>query len=75
MVGQLYWVNVRLSPSPNFIMGDYKFQYFPHSLIKLGDFCVIGPSNLRATNVLWASEVKEQPRKYKKRMSHSLFQI
>jgi hypothetical protein len=53
MVGHLYWVNVRLSPSPNFIdgtVGGYKFQYFPHSLIKLSDFCVIGPSNLRATN-------------------------
>jgi hypothetical protein len=28
------------------------FQYFPHSLIKLSDFCVIGCTNWRVTNVL-----------------------
>ncbi len=35
------------------------FQYFPPSLIKLSDFCVIGCTNWRVTNVLWTSEIRK----------------
>ncbi len=34
-----------------------------------------GYANWRTTNVLWASEVKEQPRKHRKRMIDILFQF
>jgi hypothetical protein len=37
-----------------------------HSLTKLSDFCVIGCTNLRVTNVFWASKVKEQRKEHKK---------
>jgi hypothetical protein len=35
------------------------FQYLPHSLIKLSDFCVIGCTNWKVTNVLWALEIRK----------------
>jgi hypothetical protein len=37
--------------------------HLPPSLTKLNDFCVIGPTNLRAINVLWAFKIKEQRKK------------
>jgi len=40
----------------------------------LSNFCVIGHANWRATNVVWVSEVKEQWKKQRKRLSNSLFQ-
>jgi hypothetical protein len=51
------------------------FQYFPHLLTKLSNFCVIGWGNWRVTNVLVALEVHEQLRKHRKRMSDSLLQF
>jgi len=50
-------------------------QYFPHSLTKLSNFCVIGPANCRVTNVLWVLKIKEQCRKHRKRMNNSLKKI
>jgi hypothetical protein len=43
------------------------FQCFPNFFAKLSDFCVIGCVNWRATNVYWASEVKEWHSKVKER--------
>ncbi len=51
------------------------FQYFPHSLTKLSNFCIIGWGNWRASNVLGALEVKEQLQKHRKRMSDSFLQL
>jgi len=50
-------------------------KYFPHSLTKLSNFCVIGPANCRVTNVLGVLEVKEQSRKHRKKMNNSLKKI
>jgi len=47
-------------------------EYFPHSISKLSDFCVIRCANERATNVLsTTTEGKEKHRKHRKRMSDS----
>jgi hypothetical protein len=51
-----------------------QIQQVPHFFTKLSNFSVIGRANWRATNVLWASEVNEQLRKHRKRMSDSLLQ-
>jgi hypothetical protein len=50
------------------------FKYFPHSLTKLSDFSIMGRAIWRPTNVLSASEVKEQCRKHRERMSDNLLQ-
>ncbi len=41
----------------------------------MNNLCVIGHTNWRFTNVPWASEVKEQQRKCRQRMSDNLFQF
>ncbi len=51
------------------------FWYFPNSLAKWNNFCVIGCTNYRVTNVLWMSKIKEHCRKHKKRMRDSLLQF
>jgi len=51
------------------------FRYFLCSLIQLSDFYAIQCANWRLTNVLWASEVKEQHWKHRKKMSDSFLQF
>ncbi len=41
----------------------------------MSNFCGIGLTNWRATNVVWVSKVKEQCKKQRKRPSNSLFQF
>jgi hypothetical protein len=50
-------------------------QYFPHSLTKLSNFCIIGPANCKVTNVLGALEVKEQCRKHVVEEEELVFQL
>jgi hypothetical protein len=42
---------------------------------QIEQFCVIGCANWKATNVLWALEIKKQCKKHNKKMSDSLFQF
>jgi hypothetical protein len=51
------------------------FQVFPHFIIELKVFYVIGSAKKRTTNVLWTSKAKEQSKKRTKRKSDILFQI
>jgi hypothetical protein len=69
IIRKIYFMN---HPSLNMYLSLNIFQYFPHSLTKLSEFCVIGGTNWKATNVLWALKKKEQHIKDKKRMRDSL---
>jgi len=43
------------------------FNIFFHFLINLSNFCAIGHTNQRVTNILWMLEIKEHPKKNTKR--------
>jgi len=61
-------------PGVEHLLSSNNFKYFPHSLTKLSDFSIMGRAIWRPTNVLSASEVKEQCRKHRERMSDNLLQ-
>ncbi len=57
-----YWINFggrgpkkKTHPWVNMYLSSNTFQYFSHSLTKLGNFCVLGCTSRRATHVCWAS--------------------